>query len=660
MEQQTTPAPLEFLQDDYVHPDNAKSMQEEDWRYRPLGFWERVKLRRYVSRLRRQLNRAGYNDLIEQRQQLWDELQSLHAAYASADENTKRGIIRRGAALIHAGKGVNESLAPLKEDYARYDHYRRFLEYERKNHRALVKQEKREVQIRAKMRRESKWIEQAMLDVFRKTPGCHYIDDEEKNHIPRFMLCEIKPDAHWYWLKTRRKLPFIGYKWLLPTGVTTMNLRDEKVIENLKAATGRQVDVIWTPQNQIIYRVSRIDSPDSLPKLVFWRDTRAFYPQAKHDKLPYCIGVKDQRKFEWFDFASDPHILIAGKSQSGKSNLVNGIIATLVSTHTPDQLRLVLIDQKGGMEFTHWQDLPHLLWDMAKTVEQVKPYFERLVATMRKRMALLEKAKAKDIVSYNNRVDLEYRLPRVLVVFDEMNSIVGMGALTDEIHNLLMLLVSQGRAVGLHVIASTQHPEVKVVPGRIKTNMSVRMSGPMPSVTASQIVIDSPDAARLPNISGRFVAVVGMKTLVVQVPYIEDGDIAQIVSAAKLAYPDVSEDLKELANSPKLITWDEERVITSALEWIDGALSGEKLHRMLGSESPGERLLRQLCKRVIDRITTPNGLLDWNGNQYTLKKLNGGGRKLVLANESDIASVPSPPDMSSETKIESEPELAVE
>jgi DNA segregation ATPase FtsK/SpoIIIE-like protein len=201
-----------------------------------------------------------------------------------------------------------------------------------------------------------------------------------------------------------------------------------------------------------------------------------------------------------------------------------------------------------------------------------------------------------------------------------MNTFVGLGALTDEIHNLIMLIVSQGRAVGIHMITATQHPEVKVIPGRIKTNMSVRMSGAMPSIVASQIVLDSADAAKIPNIPGRFVAVVGLRTLTVQVPRIEDSDIAHVVSKAQNDYPETSDELRELSNSPKLKVWDESAVIQAALDWTQGSLSGQKIHRLLGSESPGERQLNTLCKRVIDAAAANGGTIEHNGEVYTVQK----------------------------------------
>lgn len=629
--------PLDFFVNDSIHPENAKVLEKEKMQYRALGFWERIRLQRYVSKLRRKLRRAGYNKLITKREKLRREIAALAAQYKQEDEPTKRhDLAIKGRKLQAEGKAISAKLADLREDHERYKHYSGWLAYERRN-RALLKAEaKREREIREAMRKEAKWLESLLLDVFRKTKGCHHImsngKGKEITRVPKFFKSQTGPDAHYFWLATSKRL-LVGWRWLLPYGVNISNLTDEETLENMRAATKREVTPIWTEQGQLIFRVSRIDSPDALPKLVYWRDTREYYPEEKRDKLPYCIGVGDKRKFKWFDFASDPHVLIAGKSQSGKSNLVNGIIATNISTHSPDELRLVLIDQKGGIEFTHWQELPHLLWNVAKTLEDVQPTLSRVVTVMKKRMDLLEKAKVKDIAAYNRRTD--QRLPRIIVVIDEMNTFVGLGKQTEEIHNLIMLIVSQGRAVGIHMIAATQHPEVKVIPGRIKTNMSVRMCGAMPSITASQIVLDTADAARIPNIPGRFVAVVGMKTLTVQVGRIEDDDIAHVVSKAKNDYPNTSDELEEMKNAPRLKVWDEDAVIEAALEWTGGHLGGQKIHRLLGSESPGERHLNTMCRRIIERGQANGGIIEFNGAVYKMKKGKGGAWTLILSNVSD-------------------------
>lgn len=634
------PAPLEFFREDFIHPDNQAILKREDNRWRLLGFWERIKLRAYVGSLGRKLKRARYNQLVleldELKRTVPRALRDYHRT-AWTNETAKIKAQERIKAMYARGRDVQHRLAELKPTHDLYSHYAGWLEYEHQHRRELAHEAKLEKKIRREMRRESKWLEVLMSDVFRHTRGCHYTytdkdGGKEKTKVPKFARCVIRPDAHYFYLLTSQRL-LNGYRWKLPPGVTIDRLTDEEVLRNLYAATKRQVDVVWTETGQLVFRVARLDSPDALPKKVMWRDAMRYFPEAKRDKFPYTIGSVEGRKFKWFDFVSDPHILVAGKSQSGKSNLVNGIIATLVSEHSPKEVRLVLIDQKGGLEFTHWKEIPHLLWDMIKTVDEVQPVLTRLVSVMRRRMATLERVKAKDIGAYNARVDEDQRMERVWVIIDEMNTFVGLGSLTEEIHNLIMLLVSQGRAVGIHVIASTQHPEVKVVPGRIKTNMSVRLSGAMPTASASMIILDSPKAAAIPNIPGRFVAAVGLSELIVQVPYILDEDIAGIVGAARRRYPDVSNELADMTDAPKLTVWDEQRTLKAAIQWLEGHLSGQKLHKLLGEESPGERHLATMCRRIVDesRVAGVVTLLE-DGSQWKIKKK---GKAYHLVRQSD-------------------------
>ncbi len=628
IDQEPLAPPLEFLTKDRIHPDNQKIVEEERMRYRALTWAERWQLKREARRLRQKLKKAKYNALVIQREKLFQEYTALRARWEQEPEQ-RRQLAPAVKSVIRAGREANESLAFLLPDLERWKHYEGWLEYERQNRAELKRESKREKRIRAEMDKESKWLESLLLDVWRKTPKCHHITTDGKGktrtRVPKFMKRQIGPDAHYFWLAASKKVLF-GYRWLLPYGVTIDDLISEEVIKNMHAATKREVTAQWTNEGQLVFRVSRLDSPDALPKLVKWSDTRDYFPEAQRHKLPYCLGAAEQRKFKWFDFASEPHLLVAGKTQSGKSNLINGIIATSLITHTPDELRIVLIDQKGGIEFTHWSEVPHLLWEMAKTTEQVLPVLDRLVIVMKKRMALLEKVRAKDIDAYNKKVD--EKLPRILCVFDELAAVTGLGALTENIHTALALIASQGRATGIHLIAATQHPEVRVIPGRIKTNMSMRVSGPMPSVTASQIILDNPEAARLPSISGRFIAVVGLKTITVQVPFITDADIAWVVSKCKNDYANTSDELAEMVNAPVLKVWDETAVINLALELTLGHLGGQKMHKLLGDESPGERLLNTLCKKIIDRTEASGGVLEHGEKLYKIKK-KGKGYHLI-------------------------------
>jgi hypothetical protein len=602
------PEPLEFFQRDFIHPDNKAIIEREAMRWRLLGFWERIKLKRYVNSLAKQLRKAKYNDLVIEHHQLGRRFYAARAIYRKTtyiSREAKAEARDELLALVKRGHVLKGMIADLKPTYELYQHYQGWLDYEKEHRRELQKEDRREKRIRAEMRRESKYLEQIIRDVWRHTNGCHYTykkdGGKEKTKVPKIERTVIKPDAHHFYLLTSRRLPFFGYRWLLPDSVSTEKLTTDEVMDNLRAGTKRQTDFYYTDQNQLVFRVSRLDSPDALPRRVQWRDAMKFYPKGRGEGFPYTVGVTEGRSFHWLDLAADTNILVAGTQGSGKSNLVNGIIGTLVSTHTPAELRLVLIDQKGGIEFTHWKEIPHLLWEMVKTTDDVQPVLTRLVAVMRKRMTMLEKVNAKHLDAYNARVDEDQRLERLVIAIDEMSNFVGLGQRTEEIQNLIMLLASMGRAVGISLILCTQHPEVKVIPGRIKTNVPVRLCGWMPTIGASLIVLDNPEAARLHKLPGRFVLARGMETLVIQCPEITDDDIRGVVGAARLTYTDVANDIRDLADVPALVVWNEERLIRAALEWTEGQLSADKLHKMLGEESPGERHLRKLVRGILDQ-----------------------------------------------------------
>lgn len=634
------PKPLEFLRTDYVHPDNARVIEEQQRTYRLLSWLDRWRMRRKVARLRRQLKH--YNRLVTEHGRLAGEARALKERFEAETDPAIRGkLAARGRSVMVRGRQTRDELARLMPLYSDYKHFSGWLEYEAKNRAELKARKREEQQINRAMRKEAKFIAGIVRREWERTAHCHYMkplsNGGYKAIAPKIFKTQTGPDAHYLWIKTRHKTLF-GYKTVLPYEVDIEALQDEKrIIQNCKAALNREVAPLWTTQGQFMYRVARLDSPDALPSRVMWRDSWEFYPQHRHDYLPYTVGVEEHRRFKWFDFGTDPHILIGGTTGSGKSNQVNGMIGTWVKTHTPDELRLVLIDQKGGLEFGHWSEVPHLLWNVGKVVDDVIPLLTRVVNLMRKRMSILEAAHQKKIEAYN-RVATK-RMARIVVIIDEMSNLVELGATTDEIHNLIMIITAMGRAVGVHMICATQQPEVKIVPGRLKANMRMRIAGYMPSTSASMTILDIPDATTLKAVPGRIMVVSGMQRLVVQAPYIEDHDIAHVIDLAQHDYPNVAEELWEMEDVPRADVWNEDRVTQAALDLNNGGLSGSTLHKLYGDESPGERLLRTLCKRVIDRGNAAGGTLEHRGAVYALKRDKGGTMRLVFDRISDVSDV---------------------
>lgn len=623
----TFPEPLEFFTADYIHPDNQEVMKHEAERWRLLSVGERIRLQKRVNALARELKQARYNQIVLERHTLGKAFRQAKREYKATtfiDDKTRAAALAALRSMHRRGQVLKRQYDALKPTYEAYHHFAGWLEYERQHRKDLKEEKKRDAKILKDMQKESKWIEGLVRDVFRRTSGCHYIKHEDgkkpKTIAPKFERVIIKPDAHHLYLSISKKVLW-WYKFMLPQGVPTSRLQEPDVVENLSAALKRQCRWSWSDTGQLILEVSRLDSADYLPRSVKWRDAMKFYPKEKHDRLPYCVGIGENRKFIWFDFESDANVLIAGKQGSGKSNLVNGIIAALVTTHTPEEVRLILIDQKGGMEFTHWEEVPHLLWDVVKTLDGVEPLLKRLVRVMQQRMALLQKAKAKKLSDYNARVDKEDKLERLLLLIDELNTFVGLGRHTEDIHNLLMLLTSQGRACGIHVIAATQYPEVKVLPGRIKANMSVRLSGYMPTIVASQVVLDSPEASRIPNMPGRFAGTSGLYDFICQVGHIQDDEISDSIAALKRLYTDVRNELRGMEGTAKLKTWNEQAYLKASIEWSGGKMQYQALHKMLGTESPGERALSQLHRSLIDTFKTDGILtLHEDGTRWMIKR----------------------------------------
>jgi hypothetical protein len=613
------PDPLHFLTKTDIHPDNRALVEERLARFDALTWIERFRLKRLAWRLYRSLRQTGFWRMLHERKKLAAEYQQIKAAYitrrdqlggSSNDEKLRlemKTLYERGAAASRAGRAVADRIDELRETANRYGHVLDHLEFESKHRRELIRRARDEKRIRAQMRQESKWIEELIRDEWRRTNGCHWRGTDrngrEITRTPYFHRAAISADSHWYLLATSQRTMF-GYRALLPPNVYVSKLVSEDILENLMAAVGRQIEVERSDVGQIWIKVNRLDSPDGLPKLMYWRELMQYYPVQDHSHVPYIIGAVQNRKLEWLNFSDSTatNLLIGGAPGTGKSNFVNQVVATAVSTHSPDELRLIIVDQKGGMEGSHWEEIPHLAMEITETPDQSLPAFQFIDDLKTKRMKRFKAIKAKTLEEYNRKVDAKERLPRILVVVDEMNTFIAPGQPTGDIHSLILLISSQARAVGINMILATQHPSVQVIPGIIKTQMNVRVSGAMPSDSASMVILDSTIASELPEIAGRMVIGRGNKYRQFQAPLITDDDIADVVAKACKEYGEAIP-LKELEldELPAMKVWDVTAFIDYVLENMDGHLSAQKAHERLGIQSPGEHAFKKVVKRIQDR-----------------------------------------------------------
>ncbi len=213
-------------------------------------------------------------------------------------------------------------------------------------------------------------------------------------------------------------------------------------------------------------------------------------------KLPIALGEDVKGKAVVTDLARMPHALIAGATGSGKSACINSIISCLLLSHTPETLRLLMIDPKM-VELTTYNGVPHLLSPVVTDVDKAASVLFWAVKEMERRYQLLNKANTRDLERYNEylRKRGEETLPFIVIIIDEMADLMMTAA--EEVEKHVCRLAQMARAVGMHLLIATQRPSVDVITGLIKANFPTRIAFAVSSQTDSRVILDVPGAERL-------------------------------------------------------------------------------------------------------------------------------------------------------------------
>ena len=223
-------------------------------------------------------------------------------------------------------------------------------------------------------------------------------------------------------------------------------------------------------------------------------ETPAF--QLKKGILKIALGRDVAGQAVVADLAALPHLLIAGATGSGKSVCINAVVASLLCKHTPDTLRLLMIDPKM-VELVNYQGIPHLLAPVVTEFERVVGVLSWATREMDRRYKALSKVGARNIVGYNKKIaDTEEKpLPYIVIIIDELADLMMMAP--DDVERAITRIAQMARAVGIHLILATQRPSVDVVTGLIKANFPARVAFAVSSQIDSRVILDTPGAERL-------------------------------------------------------------------------------------------------------------------------------------------------------------------
>lgn len=229
------------------------------------------------------------------------------------------------------------------------------------------------------------------------------------------------------------------------------------------------------------------------------------------------------------DLATMPHLLIAGATGSGKSVCINAIIATFLLTHTPETLRLIMVDPKM-VELINYNGIPHLLAPVVVDVGRVMGVLNWAIKEMDQRYKTFSQLGVRNLVAYNELMASkgQHTMPYIVIIVDELADV--MMTSPDEVERAITRLAQMARATGIHLIIATQRPSVDVVTGLIKANFPARIAFAVTSQVDSRVILDSPGAERL---LGRgdmlFMSPESTKLQRLQGVYVSDHELSRLV-----------------------------------------------------------------------------------------------------------------------------------
>lgn len=242
------------------------------------------------------------------------------------------------------------------------------------------------------------------------------------------------------------------------------------------------------------------------------------------------------------DMTKMPHLLVAGSTGSGKSVSINAFLCGLLLKHTPEELKLILVDPKM-VELIVYNRIPHLLSPVVTELERVVPTLKWATREMERRYKIFARHSCRNLESYKQlarrRADLE-PMPYILIVIDELADLMMMAP--DEVETYICRLAQMARATGIHLILATQRPSVDVITGLIKANFPSRIAFAVTSQVDSRVILDTQGAEQL---LGRgdmlYMAADSAKLVRIQGTYVSDREIEQIVNFWRNARPPENE-----------------------------------------------------------------------------------------------------------------------
>ncbi|WP_298867744.1 DNA translocase FtsK [uncultured Gimesia sp.] len=362
--------------------------------------------------------------------------------------------------------------------------------------------------------------------------------------------------------------------------------------------------------------------------------------EAEKCRIPLFMGKDVSGHPLTADLSKLPHLLIAGRTGTGKSVCLNTLILSLLMTRTPNEVKMLMIDPKM-VELSGYKRIPHLMHPVITDMKKAEAVLAWAVDKMEERYDLLARCGARNIESFNKlgkdkvldlagidpeseeALKMPEKMPSIVIVADEIADMMMTSGKDVEAH--IIRLAQKSRAVGIHLVLATQKPTVDVITGLIKSNLPARISFQVASRGDSRVVLDENGAdALLGNGDMLYLAPGTSKLTRAQGAFVSDEEIENVIDFFSDMAPEYSPELAQItaANAKKNNGADSDRKVDSlydeAVEIVirEGRGSVSLLQRALGvGYGRGARL--------IDYMAEDGIVGEYNGSQarevlYTL------------------------------------------
>ena len=285
--------------------------------------------------------------------------------------------------------------------------------------------------------------------------------------------------------------------------------------------------------------------------------------------LTVALGRGISGKAMFGNLAKMPHCLVAGTTGSGKSVTIHSIITSLLYRNGPDDMKLILIDPKR-VELTLYNKIPHLLTPVITEAKKTILALKWAAKEMDRRYDILEAESVRDIQSYHSTVlgkgpkkmktnsdgseteVIADRMPYIVIIIDELADI--MTAYPRELESAIVRLAQMSRAVGIHLILSTQRPEVNVITGLIKANIPARVALKVSSQIDSRTILDAGGAEKLLGAGDMLYSSGDAQPERLQSAFISETEVKKVVKYLSEAYK--NEVMEEIALTSGSISAD--------------------------------------------------------------------------------------------------------